>query len=130
MKKTISALLVVAVLSAVIIASFAGCDLFKSISLDEVQANLKEAGYEVTVLTGKEYVESEDKKYDTIMEFELNNYLYAVKGKEEIHMYFFASTDIASYYEDSMTIGSTLYTGQSNELVYLGTKQARKDAKL
>lgn len=129
MKKTISALLIVAVLSAVIIASFAGCDLFKSISLDEVQANLKEAGYEVTVLTGKEYVESEDKKYDTIMEFELNNYLYAVKGDEKIEVFFFTSVDNAS---DNYTFmqSDLPKSGQSNEVVYFATKQAKTDAKL
>ena len=129
MKKTIALLLVVAVLSAVIVASFAGCNLFKSISLDEVQTNLQEAGYEVTVLTGEQFVEQKGEEYPFIFAHELNNYLYGVKGEEKIEVFFFTTIDNASGNYDTMH-SDLPKSGQSNEVVYFATKQAQKDAKI
>jgi len=128
MKKTVSLLLVVAVLSTVVAMCFAGCNLFKSITLDEAKANLEGAGYEVTVMTGEEFVNSDNETY-TITAAELEHYLYAVKGDDVIRMYFFVSVDAASDNYDFMS-DSKLLGGQSNSVVYFATKQARKDAQV
>ena len=126
MKKTL-AIVLLAVLSLSLVAACAnGCSFFKSISLDEAKTNLENAGYEVTVMSGSKYVERED-AIPSIMSHELDNYLYAVKGEEEIHIFFFCSVDYASDNVDFMRIGD-LYSGQSNEVVYLATKQAKTDA--
>ena len=124
MKKTGLLLLVATLLLTVCAVSFMGCRL-SSMSLDEAKSNLKEAGYEVTVMTAQEYVEAGNDDY-----FGLETYLYAVKGSDKIYMYFFNTVDNASDSSTFITGGSGLYSGQNNELVYLATKQARKDAKL
>ena len=122
-------MLVVAVLSAVVVASFAGCDLFKSISLDEVKSNLEEAGYEVTVLTSKEFVEQKEEEYPFVLESELSKYLCAVKGEDKIELFFFKSVDNAS--DNYNFMHSDLpKSGQNNEVVYFATKQAKADAKI
>ena len=122
-------MLVVAVLSAVVVASFAGCDLFKSISLDEVKSNLEEAGYEVTVLTSKEFVEQKEEEYPFVLESELSKYLCAVKGEDKIELFFFTSVDNAS--DNYNFMHSDLpKSGQNNEVVYFATKQAKADAKI
>ena len=128
MKKVVSLVLVIALFAVIATVSFAGCNLFKSISLDEAKANLEGAGYTVTVMTGKEFVESDRETY-TIMESELENYLYAVKGSDEIHMFFFYTINDAERNYDFIS-DSKLLEGQKNEVVYLATKQARKDAKV
>ena len=126
MKKVISIALITVFILSLAAIGLTGCFLFKTISLDEAKTNLTNAGYEVTVMSGDRYVEKED-AISTIMAHELDNYLYAVKGEEEIHIFFFASVDYASDNIDFMRIGD-LYSGQNNEVVYLATKQARTDA--
>ncbi|MBQ9369716.1 MAG: hypothetical protein IJU10_01425 [Clostridia bacterium] len=126
MRKAISFLLILVFLLSVMAIGLTGCGLFKSVTLDEAKTNLTNAGYEVTVMSGDRYVEKED-AISSIMAHELDNYLYAVKGEEEIHIFFFASVDYASDNIDFMRIGD-LYSGQNNEVVYLATKQARTDA--
>ncbi len=128
MKKTKILILLVAVLMAISVVSLMGCGLFKEIKLSEVQANLKNAGYEVNVMTGEEYVQTEDAD-PFVSAAELETYLYAVKGNELIHVFFFYTIDQASWANDAM-IYPTLYSGQSNKVVYFATKQARKDAKV
>lgn len=125
MKKIVYALLIITVLTLTVV-SFAGCNLFKGIDLDETKTNLENSGYTVIVLTGDEYVEKED-AVPAIGSYELNNYLYAVKGEEEIHIFFFVSIDAASYESDFINI-KNLLGGQNNEVVYRGTRQAIKDA--
>lgn len=125
MKKIISISLAVVVL-ALSVLFVAGCSLFKGINLDEVKTNLKNAGYTVTVLTGNEYVETED-AVSAIASYELENYLYAVKGEDKIHIFFFDSIDTASFNSDFINF-SGLLGGQSNEVIYRGTRQAIKDA--
>ena len=125
MKKTVVFLLIVTILTLSVI-SFAGCGLFKGIQLDEVKTNLENAGYTVTVMTGDEYVETED-AVPAIGSSELDNYLYAVKGEDEIHIFFFYTIDIASFNSDFIHIKSLL-GGQINEVIYRGTRQAIKDA--
>ena len=129
MKKIVSVALVVCLLSALCALCLTGCGLFKSISLDDTKTNLEEADYEVTVLTGEQYVESEG-AYPTIMAHELENYLYAVKGEDEIHIFFFASTDYASDNYGFMTSEKKLSSAQLNNVVYFATKQAKADAKI
>lgn len=126
MKKIVSTLLIVTFLVALAAVTLTGCSLFKSISLDDVRGKLEDAGYTVTVMTGDEYVETED-AVSTIMAFELDHYLYAVKGEDVIHLFFFTSTDEAS---DNLSFISFkgLSQGQHNEVVYAATKQAKADA--
>lgn len=128
MKKTISLALAAAILLAIAVVSFSGCR-FEDISLDEAKSNLEGAGYTVTVMSGEEFADSEKNTY-MIMSSELNNYLYAVKGSESIHMFFFVNVDIASNNYSFMNGPDGLLGGQNNSVVYFATKQARKDAKL
>ena len=128
MKKVVSSIVLIAFLLTLTAALFTGCGLFKSISYDDVKLNLKEAGYEITEMTGKEYVASDDAN-PFIMEYELERYLYAVKGDDVLHLFIFTTIDNASRNMD--TIGfSGLTQGQSNEVVYCATKQAASDAKI
>lgn len=128
MKKTGSFLLAALMLLSLFAVSLSGCGLFNSVTPDEAKANLEAAGYTVTVLSGEEYTELDNPYFLTAAELE--TYLYAVKGSDEIHMFFFSSIDLASRNYDFMTAPGKLLGGQVNELVYFATKQARKDAKL
>jgi hypothetical protein len=56
----------------------------------------------------------------------LQQYLKGTKGNDIIEIFFFDSTDSASRASDF--ISTDKYTGQSNEVFYIATKQARKDA--
>ena len=128
MKKTITLLLTAAFLLTVV-ASFSGCKLFKSMTLDEAKANLEGAGYTVTVMTGQEYVDSDENTFG-LTAAELENYLYASKGSDEIYLFFFVDVDTASRNYDFMIAPNKLLGGQSNKVVYFATRQARKDAKV
>ena len=128
MKKPSALLLIITILLMVSAVSFMGCGLFKEIKLSEVKTNLENANYTVTVMTGEQYVQTEDAD-PFVSAAELETYLYAVKGNELIHVFFFYTIDQASWANDAM-IYPTLYSGQSNKVVYFATKQARKDAKL
>ena len=128
MKKTITLLLTAAFLLTVV-ASFSGCKLFKSMTLDEAKDNLDGAGYTVTVMTGQEYVDSDENTFG-LMAAELENYLYASKGSDEIHLFFFVDVDTASRNYNFMIAPNKLLGGQSNKVVYFATRQARKDAKV
>lgn len=128
MKKTLPLLLAVTIL-AISVVSLASCDLFKSIELDEMKANLEAAGYTVTVMSGLEYVQRDD-AFPTIMSSELSDYLYAVKGDEEIHVFFFYSTEDASDNYDFINYNNLRNKGQNNNVAYIGTSQAVKDAKI
>ena len=124
MKKTIIALLVVTVLTAV---SLAGCSLFNNTSFDDAKKNLDAAGYAITELTGEEYVNTPDAQ-PSVSSANLERYVHAVKGDDEIHIFLFTSINAASNeYTFMQTDG--LLGGQVNQVVYYGTKQARKDAK-
>lgn len=128
MKKTLSLFLITVLLLTVAVVSFTACGLFKDITPDEAKKNLESAGYKVTITSGAEYVQRED-AYMIFAESELETYLYAVKGSDVIHMFFFSSVDAASMSNDHL-FDPDLYEGQNNKVVYLATKQARKDAKL
>ena len=125
MKRICSLLFAVSFLTLSVI-SFAGCSLFKGIDLEEVKGNLENAGYTVRVMTGDEYVETDD-AVPAIASFELERYLYAVKGENEIHIFFFINTDTASFNSDFINFNGML-GGQNNEVIYSGTRQAIKDA--
>ena len=129
MKKTISLLLIVALISVFAAFSFAGCGLFNTVTADEAVAKLTDAKYQVTVMTGAEYVESNQYEFEMISASDLQTYIYAVKGDDVIKMFFFdslATADAMSNYIND----DKLLSGQSNELIYLATKQARKDVGL
>ena len=129
MKRIVSIVLVTLFLFALSAFCFGGCGLFKSISLEEAKSNLESAGYEVTVMSGDDFVDLDDNGFPTITSSELKNYLYAVKGEDLIHIFFFYTTDDASDNADFID-APKLLRGQTNEVVYLGTKQAQKDAKI
>ena len=126
MKKKVLALVLVLVLLVGVIASLSACNMFKKIKLDEVKQNLENAGYEVTVLSGEAYCEGENPYW--LNSATLNQYLKGTKGEDIIEIFFFDSTDTASHVSD--TISTDKYTGQSSEVFYIATKQARKDAGL
>lgn len=128
MKKTAILFLAVVLLLSISVVALFGCSLFKGIKLDEVKSNLKNAGYEITVMTGEEYEKWEDAD-PFVTTGELETYLYAVKGSDYIHIFFFTNNDTASYNSDIL-VYPELYSGQSNNVIYYATKQARKDAKL
>ncbi|MBO4353860.1 MAG: hypothetical protein J5860_02845 [Clostridia bacterium] len=127
MKKALSLLLAVSFL-ALMIVSVTGCNLFKPIDIDEVKTTLKNAGYTVTVMTGDEYVET-DGAVAAIGAYELEKYLYAVKGEDVIHIFFFVDISTASFNSDFINFDNML-GGQNNEVIYRGTRQAIKDAGL
>ena len=108
--------------------TLSSCGLFKSITVEDAKANLKAAGYEITVMSGEEYVDSSS-EYPTIMSSELETYVYGKKGEDEIQLFFFYYINDASSNYSFMN-NSKLLGGQSNELVYFGTRQAIKDAGL
>lgn len=128
MKKTLALFLAVTILT-ISVVSLASCDLFKSIELDETKANLEAAGYTVTVISGSDYVLRDD-AVPSIMSSELSDYLYAVKGDEEIHVFFFYSIEDASDNYDFINYNNLRNKGQNNNVAYIGTSQAVKDAKI
>ena len=129
MKKRIATLLLVVLILAVSVTGLMGCGLFNTVTFEEVESNLNAAEYTVTVMSGKDYIESDKNPYPFLNEAELESYLYAVKGDDEIHVYYFRSIDIAENNYSFMS-NSNLLGGQNNQIVYFATKQARKDAKV
>ena len=125
MKKIVSLLLLVTMISALLAVCLTGCGLFKTPTVDEVKANLENAGYEVEVMTGEEYIE--EGEFSFLSSTELKNVLYGQKGEDRILVFFFDSTDTASEYSNLIN-DPDLLSGQSNSVLYLATKQARKDA--
>ena len=113
---------------ALFVMSFLGCR-FAPLSIEEAKSNLENAGYEVKIVDGSTFVDSKENPYPFIFASELEKYLVATKDSEEIHMYFFYNVDQASNNYSMMT-NSKLSSGQNNQLVYFGTKQAIKDAGL
>ena len=107
------------------IINLASC---KSISKDDAKANLEGAGYKVEIMDGDEYSDS-DKNEFAITSIDLEYYLFATKDSEQIHIFFFISTDAASNNEPFISF-SNLSSGQTNNVLYYGTKQAIKDAKI
>ncbi len=103
------------------------CNL-KGLTLDEAKANLEAAGYEVKIIDGATYCDSDQNEF-FLFSSELENYLYAEKGDDKIHMFFFYTIDQASRNSDFIDYPDLL-GGQTNQLVYCATRQARKDAKL
>ena len=124
MKKKVLALVLVLVLLVAVVTSCVACNMFKKIKLDEVKQNLENAGYEVTVLSGEVYCEGDNPYW--LNSATLQQYLKGTKGEDIIEVFFFDSTDSASRAADF--INADGYTGQSNEVYYIATKQARKDA--
>lgn len=129
MKKTVSLFFAALFLLSATVFAFSGCGLLKSVTLDEAKQNLESAGYTVTVMSGADYAESEGNT-NMLFASELDSYLYAVKDNDEIHMFFFTDTDTASRNYEFMIAPGKLLSGQSNNVVYFATKQARKDAKV
>ncbi len=126
MKRKVFAIALVAVLLVAIVASCVACNMFKKIKLDEVKPKLESAGYTVTVLSGEVYCEGENPYW--LNSATLQQYLKGTKGNDIIEIFFFDSTDSAS--RASEFIHTSEYTGQSNEVFYIATKQARNDAGL
>ena len=110
-----------------ILVALTGCSLFKSMSAEQAKANLENAGYEVVVMTGEEFIKSDKNKSPAIETNELEKYVYGKKGEDVIHLYFFKSIDVASKYMEVIQ-ATNLKQGQKNELLYFGTQQAIKDA--
>ena len=97
---------------------------FTAPSAEEEKGVLEEAGYSVIVL------DDYDDEQHPVLQFctGVNECLYGKKDKDEIYLIYFLSTQTA---EDNYDfIYTNLKKGQINELVYVGTSQAIKDAKL
>ena len=113
----------------VLVFALTSCGLFKSVTKEEAKANLEAAGYTVNVIEGSVYAESEDNEF-MLTASELETYMYAVKGEDKIKMFFFYTVNEASFNSEFMHNFDGLLSGQANELVYFGTRQAIKDAGL
>ena len=124
MKKTLFKILSIFV-SKILLLQLASC---KGITKDDAKANLEGAGYKVLIMTGDEYEESDENTF-TITSLELEYYLYAEKDADKIYIYFFYSIDDASNNEPFINHNG-LSSGQNNNVIYYGTKQAIKDAKI
>ena len=105
-----------------------GCS-FLGLSVDDAKKNLEEAGYTVKVLEASEYINSDECEFNTLVESELDCYLYAEKGEDKIYMFFFYSTNLAESNYSFMNMNG-LRSGMNNKTVYFGTKQAIKDSKI
>ena len=124
MKQRKVSAIIISIILVVCAVSMMGCDFFKSVSADEAKANLQNAGYTIAIeMSGNEF----DRNKFNLTSGELEKYIYAYKGDDKIHIYVFRSiADAENNY--SFMIESNLLGGQSNEIVYFATKQARKDA--
>ena len=109
-------------LSAVAALILTGCR-FTAPSAEEERGVLTEAGY--TVINLEEGDENADILTPLIG---VEECLYASKDSDEIYLIYFWSVDEAS--DNYSFIYSKLQVGQINELIYVGTSQAIKDAKL
>ena len=126
-KVLVSVLLVVVVITAILALS--ACNIFKTVTAEEVENNLRSAYYEVTVKTGKEYVESDENTFN-LTESELTKYIYAVNGEEKIYVFVFDTIKEAELNSNFIMIDGMKSSGQNNKILYYGTKQAVKDAGL
>ena len=126
MKKNIIRIMTFALL-LVTMFTLASCS-FKTPTVDESKATLEAAGYTVEVMDGAAYCESEKNTFN-LTSGELDKYLYAKKGDDEIYMFYFFSSSQAEF-NSSFINYPGLLSGQSNEMIYYATKQARKDANL
>ena len=98
-------------------------------SVDEAKATLEEAGYTVYVNTGDKLDEdnSDSLLYNVIG---VDDAVYGAKESDEIYLIYFFSIETASSEGDFITTPDGMRKGQINKLVYIGTPQAIKDAKL
>ena len=126
MKKNIFRIMTFALL-LVTLFTLVSCS-FKTPTVDESKATLEAAGYTVEVKDGAAFCESEENTFN-LTSGELDKYLYAKKGDDEIHMFYFFTIDQAEFNSSFMNYPDLL-SGQSNEMIYFATKQARKDANL
>ena len=88
---------------------------------------LVEAGYNTRLVSDSEIMDA-DENSPLFYITGVSNCLYANKGSDEIYLIYFLSIGEAE--TNYNYIYTKLEKGQINELVYCGTKQAVKDAKL
>lgn len=112
-------------LSAISLFCLTSCR-FTAPSIEEEQTLLTEAGYAVTVTIGNE-IDTEDQSTPLFMVIGIEECLYAKRDSDELYLLYFPSTEWAS---NANIFSNKLQQGQINEMIYLGTKQAIKDAKL
>lgn len=115
-------------MALLVVIAFAGCRL-APLPMSEAETNLKNAGYEVTIVDGTTFADSDENPFLFLVGTELENYLEAKKDDDVIYMYYFYSIDSASDNYTFMSY-SNLRSGQNSKLVYFGTKQAITDAGL
>ncbi|MBP5343048.1 hypothetical protein J6Y73_03910 [bacterium] len=124
-RKILSSILLLLVCGLSVLC-LAGCNFFFGPTAEDIQKNLEDNGYTVTVLDGSDYIGSEA---DTFAVTSLDTYIFGVKGEDRIYVFFFYSIDDAELNGSFINI-SGLKQGQTNNIIYVGTKQAIKDAKL
>ncbi|MCR5184814.1 MAG: hypothetical protein K6C32_01875 [Bacilli bacterium] len=101
------------------------CTFFSSISPETAANNLREKEYEVTVTSGNDVDTSNPDTPLYNLSF-VTDCVYGQKDSDEVYLIYFPSTDDA---EDQMNfIHTKLKSGQVNEMIYVGTSQAIKDA--
>lgn len=123
-------ILLTSVLFLSMILLLTSCSFF-GISCEQAEKNLKDAGYNVTVMDGSAYVDSDDCLFPMLSGAELEYYLYAEKGEDKIYMFFFYFTEQAESNYDFMNMNDrSLRSGMNNGTVYFGTKQAVKDSNI
>ena len=100
------------------------CSLFAP-SVETVEKNLRNANYEVTVTSGDD-IDTDDSNTPLFNLMFVSDCVYGEKEKDVIWLIYFYSNDDASDAYDFMHSDYTM--GLINELVYVGTSQAIKDA--
>ena len=111
-------------LSLVALFALTSCR-FNAPTIDEEKNHLTEAGYTVTLTSGED-IDNTNKDTPLYGLIGIEDCLYAQKDDNEIYLMWFSSIELAS----DLSISTKLRTGQINEFVFAGTKQAIKDAKL
>ena len=111
-------------LSLVALFSLPSCRI-STPTIEEEQTLLGDAGYALTLITGDD-IDTSDKNTPMFGLIGVQEVLHANKESDEIYLMWFSSIAMASDY----ILATKLKTGQINEMLYAGTAQAIKDAKL
>ena len=98
---------------------------FSAPSPETAAQRLEDKEYTVTVTTGND-VDTSDPDTPLYNLMFVTDCVYGKKDSDEVYLIYFISTDEAE--EQSNFIHSKLKQGQINEMIYVGTSQAIKDA--
>ncbi len=95
----------------------------------EATSTLEEAGYTVDLSEGTGKY-GDDSSHFLFTVSSVDEVLHGEKGEDEIYLIYFYSIDDASFEYDFIFTPNGYTKGSINNMVYVGTPQAVKDAKL